>query len=118
MPYAIRCLDLSGRDITNWLQTLLNENGERFTTSPDFKIVRNIKETVKRSLEMGIELFLSSERFRCPEFLFKPMLNGFELEGTNQSLFDSIMKCDIDVRRVLYGKHCVFWWNNNVFRFP
>jgi actin len=35
--------------------------------------------------------------------LFKPAFNGFEFDGFDQTLFESIMKCDIDVRKDLYA---------------
>jgi actin len=35
--------------------------------------------------------------------LFKPSFNGFEFDGIDQTLFDSIQKCAIDVRKDLYA---------------
>jgi actin-related protein len=46
----------------------------------------------------GNETFIASKRFRCPGFLLKPSLNRFEFCGIGLALFDSIMKCDVDVR--------------------
>jgi actin len=46
---------------------------------------------------------VGSERFRCPEMLFKPHFDGMEYDGIDKTLFDSIMKCDIDVRKDLYA---------------
>ena len=46
---------------------------------------------------------IADERFRCPELLFKPHMNGFEFDGIDKTLFDSVMKCDIDVRKDLYA---------------
>ena len=50
----------------------------------------------ERVIEVG------SQRFRCPEVLFKPMLMGKELPGFHEITYNSIMKCDIDVRKALY----------------
>jgi actin len=46
---------------------------------------------------------IGRERFRCAELLFKPSFNGFEFDGIDQTLFDSIMRCDIDVRKDVYA---------------
>jgi actin len=55
------------------------------------------------ALPDGNDIVIGSERFRCPELLFRPSLNGFEFDGIEQILFDSIMKCDVDVRNDLYA---------------
>ena len=47
----------------------------------------------------GQMITISSERFRCPEALFQPSLVGMESRGIHQIVYDSIMKCDIDLRR-------------------
>jgi len=49
-----------------------------------------------RVIEVG------SQRFRCPEVLFQPMLIGKEVPGFHEITYNSIMKCDIDVRKSLY----------------
>jgi actin-related protein len=51
----------------------------------------------------GNTVTVGNQRFRCPEALFKPMLIGKEAKGIHELTFDSIVKCDIDVRKDLYG---------------
>merc|ERR1712054_625782 len=46
---------------------------------------------------------LGSERFRCPEVLFQPSFIGKEAGGIHEVTFQSIAKCDIDIRRDLYA---------------
>ena len=35
--------------------------------------------------------------------LFKPSLIGKEDDGVHQTTYDSIMKCDVDIRKELYA---------------
>merc|ERR550532_1081002 len=44
-----------------------------------------------------------AERFRCPEVLFQPSLIGKEAEGIHKLTYQSILKCDIDIRKDLYS---------------
>jgi actin, other eukaryote len=46
---------------------------------------------------------LGSERFRCPECLFNPSMLGKEAAGIHDTTFNSIMKCDVDIRKDLYN---------------
>ncbi len=51
----------------------------------------------------GQVIQIGSERFRTPEVLFNPNFIGSESHGIHENIFNSIMKCDIDVRRELYS---------------
>jgi len=46
---------------------------------------------------------VGSERFRCPEVLFQPSFVGKEASGVHDTTFQSIMKCDVDIRKDLYA---------------
>jgi actin-related protein len=44
LPHAIERNDLAGRDLTTWMQKLLNEVGLNFASSAELETIRDIKE--------------------------------------------------------------------------
>lgn len=44
LPHAVEKMEIAGRFLTNWMQKLLLECGQSFTSSSELQIVRDIKE--------------------------------------------------------------------------
>jgi actin len=125
IPHAIQRIPIAGKDVTAQFRKLLDEKGYKFTTAAEIEIVRDIKEklgyvveqnfdaavkeaaensSVEKTYELpdGRTIVVGPERFQCPEILFQPSHAGLELEGVHKYAFDSVMKCDVDVRKDLF----------------
>lgn len=125
IPHAIQRIQLAGSDITEYFRSLLKDKGYNFTTPAELEVVKDIKEklcyVVDKNFEQelkksqdstnndktyelpdGRSIVVGNERFRCPEILFQPMNAGFENNGIHKHAYDSIMKCDVDVRKDLF----------------
>jgi actin len=104
IPHAVMRIQLAGRDMTQFMAKLLTERGHNFTSSAEYEIVRDMKEklccvaidyeaALKESqdsnkweheyeLPDGKMITIGNERFRCPEYLFKPLeMNGREMDS-------------------------------------
>lgn len=46
---------------------------------------------------------IGNERFRCPEAMLQPSFLGMESCGIHETTYNSIMKCDVDIRKDLYA---------------
>lgn len=134
MPNAVRRVDVAGRDVTDYLQSLLRKSGYNFHTTAEKEIVRLIKEktsyvslspnkeakensgkTADFLLPDGQIIKLGSERFRAPEILFNPEIYGLEYSGLPQVIVDSISKTDLDLRASLY-KNVVLSGGSTLFK--
>jgi len=116
LPPGINRLDLAGRELNTLLAKLLAQEGIPLTTTVDQHHVRLMKEqhcycavdpskewadTVNYTLPDGREVALTDERWKCPEALFNPSIVGLESLGIGGLVWESISRCDIDVRKTL-----------------
>lgn len=136
IPHAVNRLNLGGRDVTNYLQRILTEQGLYFNSSAEHHMVGKLKESLcfvsqdfdsdsKRSndeefqtthtLPDGQVLELTKERFRGPEMLFKPMLAGIECPGVADLVMNSFKSCDYTVRNAMYN-NVILAGGNTKFR--
>lgn len=125
----ISCINLAGRDLTNYLTKMLSDKGYSF----DQDLVKSIKEKLcfvafdfdtemnkslpsEASFELpdGKILKIGNELFRTTEPLFRPNLIGHRIKGIHEECYSAIMKCDSDVHEHLF-KNIVLTGGNSLF---
>lgn len=121
LPHAIMKIDIGGKDLTEYLMKLLKESGISFSAMAEMDLVRDIKEKtcyvannyndelkffqensskdVNYYLPDGSVVTLNEQQFKCPEALFQPSLLDKDLPGVHEMLYQSIMKCDPEIRK-------------------
>eukprot|EP01119_Soliformovum_irregulare_P019139 TRINITY_DN6005_c0_g1_i4.p1 TRINITY_DN6005_c0_g1~~TRINITY_DN6005_c0_g1_i4.p1 ORF type:complete len:951 (-),score=316.84 TRINITY_DN6005_c0_g1_i4:23-2875(-) len=123
LGHAVSRLDVAGRDVTDYLIKIVSQRGINFKSSAEKQIARDMKEKLAFVSENFLEdshkpetafekqyqlpdhqvVKVGSERFRCTEPLFQPSLLGMDTTGVQYLTYKSIMACDIDVRKDLFG---------------
>ncbi|KAL5963665.1 Actin cytoplasmic 1 [Taenia solium] len=115
--------DVAGEDLTEYLQKLterkdhcelLKEKLCEVSLTPE-KIESS--PIVKYTLPDGEVIVLGSERFQCPEALFKPGLLKKEVGclAVQDAVYHSVQRCDRDTRRELYA-NIVLAGGSSMFR--
>ncbi|KAJ9464603.1 actin [Diplonema papillatum] len=117
--------EVAGRDLTEWMQELLNDEQDfRFTKSSHREWAKAIKEKycyvaddfddeMKRfedspedfrkehELPDGTTITLGRSQFCCPEAIFDPGLMGREDPSIQNLLQTAVWKCPVDCRKTL-----------------
>lgn len=74
----------------------------------DYEAAKNEAEeshSCEKNYELpdGRKILIGAERFKATEILFSPKEGGFkDMEGIHKYCYDSVQKCDVDVRRDLF----------------
>merc|ERR1711985_121977 len=98
LPHAIVRLDLAVREIKEKLCYVALDFEQEMSTAA-------ASTSLEKSYELpdGQVITIGNERFRCPEALFLPSFLGMEACGIHETTYNSIMKCDVDIRKDLYA---------------
>ena len=127
--YSIPCsyerYNYGGKDVTEYLKTMLRKRGYNFYNTSEIKLVNDIKENlcylepgkrteysnVKKSLNRklipyylpdGNFISIGEERILAPEILFNPEYIGKEYLSFTDMIIGSINKIDIELRKKAY----------------
>jgi len=125
LPHLITKINFGGSNMTSDLKKMLEENFINFSSLAKKEILQDIKEklcyvaldyeTEKKiysessvmdktyELPDGKIVYLSKQRFMCPEALFHPKKYGYQFSGLHEMINQCIMNCDIDLIKDLYG---------------
>ncbi|KAJ5240466.1 actin-1 [Penicillium citrinum] len=114
LPHAILRMSVGGNDITEYLANRLDGNAFNSDIFPDMKenhcyvaldSEKESQRNIKHSYELpdGQIIEMGEAIFRAPEVLFQPAMIGLETAGIHTQAYNSIFKCDLDIRRDLYG---------------
>ena len=120
LPHAVVRLNLAGKDLNEYMLNLLTESGQRFSTVAEKDIIKIIKEKccyvaldyeeeLKKvenfdyELPDGTNISIKEQRIKCPEVLFKPNMIGKKFDSISKICYDSIQKCNADIRNDLYN---------------
>ncbi|MCL7022883.1 hypothetical protein MKW94_026372 [Papaver nudicaule] len=121
LPHAILRLNMARSDLAKAL--LMTRRGCCFGTPTERDEERDIKEklayialdyevrlakyesSIQTSYQLpdGQEITTEAERLRCPEALFEQWMIETEDAGIHETIYNSIMKCDIDIKKEMYG---------------
>lgn len=126
LRHAIIDNKLGGKDVTEYMETLLKEVGG--TPGPESmpgQVAKHIKEKhayisgdyqedlkmfdhgegrkTEYTLPDGKTIHLGSQLFRAPEILFKPGLIKRDVPSVQVACYNSVQKCDIDMGREMFG---------------
>ena len=104
-PYSITKSNLGGKMVTNFLMEKLKKNNDENLLSEIKKNSKIIKEKLCRvSLNYEDELKdENSNEIKYKLLLFEPNLIGLEIPGIHMQMYNSIMKCENDLRKELYS---------------
>ena len=117
LPHASFQLNISGRELTDYLAKLLVEEGHAFSLGK--KYAREIKENLcyvapnyqkadevskPHKLQDGTIISITDTcKYMCPEALFKPNLLRMSSAGVHETTYNCIMKCNEDVREEMFS---------------
>ncbi|XP_006871797.1 PREDICTED: actin-related protein T2 [Chrysochloris asiatica] len=124
LPHAVTKLYVAGRDITEHLSRLLLASGHTFPCTLYKTLVNDIKEKLcyvalepdkeqcrmlegvlkEYKLPDGNIIHLGNQIFQAPEALFVPDQMGIHSPGLPKMVSSSIMKCDVDIQKTLFGE--------------
>ena len=129
IPGSYKRINLGGKEVTEYLQYLLNKKGHELRNSDGFQITKKIKEELceicspenenklepkNYTLPDDSILEIGEERRLAPEILFNPLIREYEYPEIQEILAESINKTNVDLKLQLYGSILLSGGNTNI----
>jgi centractin len=129
IPGSFKRINLGGKEVTEYLQYLLNRKGYELRNSDGFQITKKIKEELcevypydkNENLEIknytlpdDTTIEIGEERRLAPEILFNPLLREYEYPSIPEILSESINKTNVDLKLQLYNSILLSGGNTNI----
>jgi centractin len=128
IPGSYKRINLGGKEVTEYLQYLLNRKGYNLNNSDGFQITKKIKEELcevypndlnnvenkNYTLPDDSIIEIGEERRLAPELLFNPLLREYEYPGIHEMLSESINKTNYDLKLQLYASILLSGGNTNI----
>ena len=129
IPGSYKRINLGGKEVTEYLQYLLNRKGYNLNNSDGFQITKKIKEVLcevypieknnnlenkNYTLPDDSIIEIGEERRLAPEILFNPLLREYEYPGMHEMLSESINKTNYDLKLQLYASILLSGGNTNI----
>ncbi|XP_056698170.1 uncharacterized protein [Spinacia oleracea] len=109
---TICCIDaaevLRSMGVDGLLYKGMEHNASRDATTPLNTRINFVNSRVNTEKLTNFEFLccaisIGGESFRCLEVLFQPSMIGKEAAGIHETTYNSVTKCDIDIRKDLHG---------------
>jgi len=133
LNHAVSKVDMGGEDLTEYLCQLIGQNKDnpKYTTTSEKAMINNLKEQIcevakdydsqlKKCMDQKTfhtytlpdknVIYISGEKYKCPEMLFQPNVCHKEISGNmseqlygiHEQTHRAIKKCDEDIQKDLY----------------
>lgn len=128
LNHAVSYVDIGGKDLTNFFCKIIKEHTPEknlgYEEDSQKAMINDLKEKIcevaedydsqikkcmdsnsseKYSLPDGSCVYINQEKYKCPELLFQPQLDGNRMHnGLHEETFKAIKKCDEDIEKDLF----------------
>jgi len=122
MPHAIQKTNLAGNALTDYLiRILLDSKINLYAPAHRATAIRLKEELCQVSMDFdnevdvfggkeklfdmpdGSQVTVHNQIIRCPELMFRPVMDNLEVKGLHELVHKTAMDCDVDVRKDLFG---------------
>ncbi|MCQ2817202.1 MAG: actin family protein [archaeon] len=126
LNHAVTHVEIGGKDLTDFFCKIIGEHkpNREYKEKSEKAIINDLKEKIcevaedydsqikkcmdsnsseAHQLPDGSVVYINQEKYKCPELLFQPQLDGQrQNNGLHEETYKSIKKCDEDIEKDLF----------------